>query len=542
MGWLAEAPTGDGAPGRPGPLGRLHGVARLVPALVAALVLAGWRAEARAQATTVRVEGGELAGAPVRDGVQAFKGVPYAAAPVGALRWRAPAAVEPWSGVRRTDRFGANCAQRKTFGDIDPYSPAMSEDCLYLNVWAPAARTGRPLPVMVWIHGGGLVAGSGSEPRHDGVALARKGVVLVTLNYRLGVFGFLASPGLSAEAGGRGSGDWGLMDQIAALKWVQRNIAAFGGDPRRVTIFGESAGSWSVSALTASPLARGLFQRAIGESGAAFPSDTPGVLPLAEAEAMGAQLLKTVKATSPAEARALTTGQLLDAEEGRSWRPNVDGAVLPSPPAELFASGRANPVPLLAGSNSDERFWPAAYAGVGYRDTLAGVFGAELAAKVAAAYPADLDEARRRFGGDAVIGYPTWAWAAAMRKTGRPTWLYLFDRKPGAPPGVTGQAYHSADIAYVFDHPAVSGGDQPQDRRVADVMSQYWVNFARSGDPNGPGLPPWPTYTSGDSSAERMVFGDMIAARPDPLLPRYEVLNQAFSAAAARTPAAAPAP
>ena len=512
---------------------------RLAVAGCGLAAMLGFGVQARAaQAGALHVDGGTLAEAPVVDGVRAFKGLPYAAAPTGDLRWRPPQPVEPWTGVRRVDRFGANCAQRKMFGDIDPYDPGMSEDCLFLNVWTPAQSAGERLPVMVWIHGGGLVAGSGSEPRHDGVALARRGVVLVTLNYRLGVFGFLASSALTAENGGRGSGDWGLMDQVAALRWVRRNIAAFGGDPEKVTIFGESAGSWSVSALTASPLAKGLIRRAIGQSGAAFPSDSPGVLPLADAEAAGAQMMRTLKVESLAEMRRASTGKLLDAEEGLAWRPDVDGTLLPRTPAELFASGQVSPVPLLAGSNTDERFWPAALDGVGYREALQRLFTPGEAARVAAAYPADDAEAHRQFGGDVVIGYPTWAWAAAARRNGAPTWLYLFDRTPGASAGVTGRASHAADIVYAFDHPQLRTDVAmlPQDQHVADVMSSYWVNFARTGDPNGPGLPAWPAYRPNAGEAKRLVFGDVISALPDPLLPRYEILDQAFRTSAPAKP------
>ncbi len=497
---------------------------------VIALALALWAAAfgaGRAQtATPIRVEGGLLsAAAPDASGVRVFRAVPYAAPPVGPGRWREPSPVVAWTGVRPTDRFGANCMQPKAFGDIDPTTPGMSEDCLFLNVWTPAKAADARLPVMVWIHGGGFVAGSGSEPRHDGTALARQGVVVVTINYRLGAFGALATPELSAETAWKGSGNWGLMDQIAALEWVQRNITAFGGDPAKVTVFGESAGSWSVSALTASPLAKGLFRGAIGESGAVFGSTLRPVQSLEQAQVAGAAFAAAAGAPTLAQLRALPAEALLKLPFEPV--PAVDGRVLPDAPERLIASGRGNPVPLIYGSTSAEGsfglFQRAPYEGVVAK--LAGSDGAALKDTL----PADPKAAEETLGGDLMIGYPTWAWAATLRReAGVKTWSYLFDRRIGAPDGVRGRAQHADDIVFAFDHPDRREGFTAveTDRRVAAAMSGYLVNFAKTLDPNGPGLPPWPAYAPEKGADARMRFADAPAAEPDTTLKRYRLLQR----------------
>ena len=299
----------------------------------------------------LHVDGGQIAAASANSqGVRTYKGLPYAAPPVWGLRWREPQPVMPWNGVHTADRFGPNCVQPKPFKDINPFVPAMSEDCLYLNVWT-AAKARQALPVFFWIHGGGYEAGSGSEPRHDGVALAQKGVVVVTINYRLGVFGFLAHPELTAESPHRASGDYAFLDMLAALRWVQQNIAQFGGDPRRVTIAGKSAGSDAVSRLMASPLARGLFQRAIGESGAAFGTELETTR--AEAEADGLAFATAMGGDNLARLRQRTPSELLSLETatGMDWKfgPEVDGWFLPQPASTIFAAGQQNDVPLIAG-------------------------------------------------------------------------------------------------------------------------------------------------------------------------------------------------
>ncbi len=288
------------------------------------------------------VEGGRLAlPGPDANGVRGYKGIPYAAPPVGPLRWKPPQPVPAWDGVRPAHAFGPNSVQGVVFDDIDPTVCGVSEDCLYLNVWTPAdPGTAQRLPVMVWIHGGGFAVGSGAEPRYDGARLAARGIVVVTLNHRLNALGFLAHPELTAELEHGASGNYGMLDLVAALQWVKRNIGAFGGDPEAVTIAGESAGSMAVSALMASPLAKGLFARAIGQSGAMFPSATRGLARLAEAEQAGLAFMRKVGAKSLAELRAAPAEAILAAAPGIGFWPIVDGWFLPKPPAEIFAAAR----------------------------------------------------------------------------------------------------------------------------------------------------------------------------------------------------------
>ena len=332
----------------------------LALSVLTALAVVGGAGDAAAEAR--RVEGGVIADVqPNSTGVRSFKGIPFAAPPIGELRWRAPQSVKPWQGERSADQFGPKCMQTGQPSDIDPHNLLMSEDCLYLNVWTPAKSSDDRLPVMVWIYGGGFKTGSGSEPWYNGANLAKKGVIVVTVNYRLDVFGFLSHPELTSESNDHASGNYGLLDQIAALGWVKRNIVAFGGDPGRTTCSGESAGSLSVSALMASPLARGLFQRVIGESGAMlFPDKSPFALaPLAKAEQAGVKFADLLSAHSIAELRDKPADALLDTlakhpDIPRMARgPIIDGRVLPVNAIEIFAKGQQTDVPLLAGSTSD---------------------------------------------------------------------------------------------------------------------------------------------------------------------------------------------
>ena len=507
----------------------------------ALLVLALTALAASAHAQTVT--GGRLA-PPRADafGIKAYKGVPYAAPPIGDLRWKAPAPVIAWSGARPTDRFGPNCVQPKRYADLDPFTPGMSEDCLYLNVWSPAKK-GEALPVFFWIHGGGYGAGSGAEPRHDGVALARKGVVVVTINYRLGPFGFLAHPELTQESPNKASGDQALADMIAALRWVRANIALLGGDPDRVTIAGESAGSDAVSRLMTSPQARGLFQRAIGQSGSAFGTlgrdtslaagEANGV---AFAKAFGGDDLAALRRRSEAEILAMWTAS----DTGLRFGPILDGWILPRGAAETFAAHQQSDVPLLTGWNRDEGslMEGGVFGAASLADTLKVRFG-DRAAEAAKFYPSDtpdqVSRSRINFAGDAWMGLPTWSWAAAQARTGKaPTYLYRFDHPPKVPDDWFGAgnrgkrfgAFHSADIVYVFDHPEIVGSWtlDAVDRRVADQMSSYWVNFAKTGDPNGPGLPAWTTYAP-DGDARKMLIGAETGAAADPDLARLRFLT-----------------
>src|SRR5208282_1316518 len=466
-------------------------------------------------AETLSVESGALvvpaAGA---HGVRVYKGIPYAAPPVGPLRWRPPQPVLPWDSVRSTSAFGPNSLQGIVFDDIDPLACGVSEDCLYLNVWTPAEpQRSEKLPVMVWIHGGGFGVGAGSEPRYNGTRLAARGIVVVTLNHRLNALGFLAHPQLTAESEHRASGNYGVLDLVAALQWVRRNIAAFGGDPDEVTIAGESAGSEAVSALMASPLAKGLFARAIGESGAMFatPSRTPA--PLERAEAAGLAFMRKVGAKTLAELRAAPAAAILAAAPGLGYRPIVDGFFLPKPPAEIFRAGEQSDVPLMAGWNNDEGFNFTLLQGDDakrpYPDLVRRIFGARTD-EALRWYPGgspDLDKASARaLGGDLTIIHSTWSWIEAQKAHGRAEiFRFRFGRAPLTPQGWFGErdsrdagAFHAGEILYVFDNlDAFPWLIEDSDRALAKLASSYWINFVKTGDPNGTGLPEWPSFRAG---------------------------------------------
>ena len=507
---------------------------------------------AQVQTRTGGVEG-FTAGAAVR----VFRGIPYAAPPVGARRWQPPQPVEPWKGERKATEFGPRCMQGRIYDDM-VFRDTPSEDCLYLNVWTPATSADARLPVMVWIYGGGFQAGSSSEPRQDGGKLAEKGVVVVSMNYRLGVFGFFSHPELTRESEKKASGNYGLLDQTAALRWVKENISAFGGDPGNVTVFGESAGSFSVSAQVASPLAKGLLHRAIGESGAFFRmSDTPPrTLPLAESEKSGAEFAASIGKPSLEALRALPAEELLKAvlESKRRFWPNVDGYFMPREALSVYTDGQQSKVTLLAGWNADER---RADVVLGEEKITAASFKEKTRARfkegagpLLAVYPAETDaealESAAALAGDLFIGYSTWKWIEVHAKTGgSPVYRYSFDRKiPVAPDKkIAGKpataedvgARHAGEIEYVFgaldSSPNVPWQDS--DRRLSDLMMSYWSNFARTGDPNGPGLPEWPRYAAG-GQASVMHLDVTSAARPDATRARYEALDALATAARAR--------
>jgi para-nitrobenzyl esterase len=514
-------------------------------------VLAGTLA-ATATAEPVKTTAGLVEGRTEADGaVRAFLGIPYAAPPVGDRRWREPQPAAPWKGVRPATAFGARCMQGRVYDDMI-FRDEESEDCLYLNVWTPARSASERLPVMVWIYGGGFRAGSASEPRQDGSRLARKGVVVVSMNYRLGVFGFFAHPELSAESGRKASGNYGLMDQLAALRWVSENVAAFGGDPARVTLFGESAGSFSVSALVASPLGKGLFQRAIGESGA-YAGRTELPLPtLAASEKTGAGFAAALGAGSLEALRRRPAAELLQAsaEARPHFSPLVDGYVLPKDPGETYAAGEQSRVPLLAGWNADEVragvvLGPQRPTAKSFAEQTRARFG-PAADAVLKVYPAGTDaeavESAAALAGDTFLVYATWKWIELQRQAGAPVYRYSFDRKIPVAPGtmVNGVpatasdvgARHAGEIEYVFgaldSDPKVPW--EPADRALSDAMMSYWTNFARSGDPSGPGLPAWPRFT-GEGGPQVMHLDVKSEARPDVLRARYETLDAALSAA-----------
>ena len=524
----------------------LTATVRLVLALYAVVVLSLIAAASAAE--PLHVDGGAIADTPIdANRVRNFKGIPFAAPPVGDLRWREPQPVKPWQGERSADQFGPRCMQTSRLGAIDPLNPHMSEDCLYLNVWTPANTASDKLPVMVWIYGGSFNVGAGSEPWYNGANLAKKGVIVVTLNYRVDVFGFLAHPDLTTESEHRASGNYGLQDQLAALTWVKRNIAAFGGDPDRVTVFGESAGSLSVSALMASPLGRGLFSRAIGESGAMlYPDNSPFARqPLAKAEQAGLKFAELLSAHSIAELRAKRAEDVLNVAAqnaastvGTVRGPILDGYVLPVNPAEQFAKGRQNDVPLLAGSNADEgtlfayRVQPQPTPG-SFVDQVRVFFGSQ-AETVLTVYPsATPEQTKASFPallGDQLISYPTWLWDTLQAKTGKaPIYRYSFELRPPAPeasltPLAAQGVFHSAEILYVFDNLQVREWNwRPEDRKMAELLSSYWVNFAKNGDPNAPGLPEWPKYTGPNGSVMRLSLQPSAGA--DPHLDRYLMLN-----------------
>jgi para-nitrobenzyl esterase len=481
-------------------------------------------------------------------GVRAYKGIPFAAPPVGPLRWRAPQPVAAWTGVRATDAFGPSSVQSKVWDDIHLPEIGVSEDCLYLNVWTPAAPgAGGDLAVLFWVHGGGFVVGSGTEPRYDGSRLAARGIVVVTVNHRLNALGFLAHPDLTAEAGF--SGNWGLLDLVAALQWVNRNIAAFGGDPAKVTIAGESAGSMAVSGLMASPLARGLFRACIGQSGALFPALVEPMKSREQAEADGVAFFSGLGVRSLWQARALPAGAILGAAPGLGFRPTVDGRVLPKSPPALFASRDHNDVALMAGWNKDEGFnftlAPHGDAAEKLGAILAETFGAR-AAEAASHYPggAEADASAATLGADIRIVHKTWAWLEAQKRHGRaPVYRFQFDRAPLTPQGWFGErdsrtagAFHAGEINYVFDtldvYPWLI---EDADREIVRTTTAYWVNFVQTLDPNGPGLPAWAPYREGSEPV--MHIERVSGARPAADRARHEFLA-GFVAATPTAPAA----
>ena len=505
-----------------------------VATVLCALTLAGG-ALAAAPDADVKTANGVLAGTTdAGTGVRSFKGIPYAQPPIGNLRWRAPQPVRDWQGVRRADAFGPRAMQLPLFGDMVFRSTGMSEDCLYLNVWAPAAGRQRR-PVLVYFFGGGFVAGDGSEPRYDGAGMARKGIVAVTVTFRLGVFGFLAHPALTRESARHASGNYGLMDQSAALRWVQKNIAAFGGDPKRVTIAGESAGSYSVSAQMASPWSRDLFAGAIGESGSLM--GTRPMAPLADAERRGAAFAAGLGASSLPALRALPAAQVLGATSGPHpphFGAIVDGDFLPRPPAEVYAAGAQAHVPLLVGWNSQEQdaggvLGKDLATPENFAKALRTVFG-DRADDAARLYPAftdaQADQSATALASDRFIAFSTWKWYDLHRRTGdKPVFRYFFARPR---PGGSG-AVHSGEIEYALGNLATntSYAWTPDDYKVSETMQDYFADFVKTGDPNGAGLPAWPAANRGFS--EPVMRLDVNSrAEPETHRERYRFLDRFY--------------
>ena len=492
-------------------------------------------------APVVTAPAGTMEGTATPDGkVHAFKGIPYAAPPVGTLRWQAPQPAAKLTGTFSAKSYGHHCAQSNSFADMIFHDPGPSEDCLTLNIWTPAnAKPGAKLPVMFWIHGGGYYAGGASEARHDGVSLANHGVIIVTINYRLGIFGFFVHPELTAESAHHASGNYGLLDQVQALQWTHDNIAAFGGDPANVTIFGESAGSFAVSTLMASPLSKNLFAKAIGESGGALVSSVLASETREARESKDSAIAqKTFNTSSLADLRKLSTQQILDGmtTSKAHFSPDVDGYLLPKPVVDIYAAGEQAHVPLIAGWNNDEMraaviMNPVKPTSQSFTAQAQKDFG-DAAPAFLKLYPAATDADAVKSAGDLAsdrfIDYATWRWLEAQTKTGgAPTYRYLF-----ALPAPTDKyhpvavgTFHSDDIEYVFGTIDSRPGATftPADRKMTEQMQQYWTNFAKTGDPNGASLPKWPVYKPTDFEVLRL--DATTAAAPDTTRERYLFLD-----------------
>jgi para-nitrobenzyl esterase len=517
-----------------------------------ALLAASIAAPLARAADEVAVETGKLQGTINKDHtVRIFKGVPFAAPPIGDLRWKAPQPAPKWTGVRPADKFGSACLQTDVYGDIYFRDKQPSEDCLNLVIWVPANADTKPLPVFVWYYGGGFVAGGNSEVRYDGEALAKKGIIVVEPNYRLGVFGFFSHPELSKESGKQASGNYGLLDQVAALQWVVKNIAAFGGDPHNITIGGESAGSMSVSGLMASPLSRDLFQKALGESGAFFPSpDGRGLRthPRSETEHVGAKFAASVGAASLAQMRAKPANDLLQAaakyEDGFAFGPNLDGYFLPSTVQAVFEHGKQSKVALLAGWNADENTMevllsPSKTTAKSFTQMAQARFG-EHAPQFLKLYPALSDAealaSAEALAGDDFIAFATWKWIELQRRTGNaPVYHYRFEQVPATMPGAkvgpvpasAAGARHAGEIEYVFETLQSQQGAPwtDDDYKVSAAMANYWANFIKTGDPNGKDLPQWPKSEKANGYQVMHLSGKRIGAEKDALRTRYEFLD-----------------
>ncbi|MCW8195291.1 carboxylesterase family protein [Proteobacteria bacterium 005FR1] len=472
--------------------------------------LAAFGSAALAAPVTISTPQGKLQGQS-EHGVNAFKGIPFALPPIGERRWKPAEPAPKWQGVRLAEQYGPNCIQ-VPYPEGSFFSrPAFptSEDCLYLNVWTPAnlddGKSAEKLPVMVWIHGGALTRGGGSVDVYDGSNLTRKGVVVVTINYRLGPLGYFSHPELTAESPHKASGNQGTTDQIQALKWVQENIAAFGGDPDQVTIFGESAGSWSVNHLVASPLAKDLFHGAIGQSGAVLspmPQLKTDVAGQASAESMGKQFAAEAlgsKKAGLAALRALPAHAIMAVAEASGFRTQgiVDGWVFPDQIYNIMAEGKQNPVPVIVGFNSDEgtTLGAAARLPASKEAYIKGVkqrYGG-YADEYLQLYPADdlrqstLDAFR-----DSFVSWSMPTWAMMTANVDQPAWLYYFSHRPSGPMKEKLGAYHAAEIQYVFDN---YREDIPHEQEMAEIMSDYWVAFAKTGNPNEADRPEWKPYT-----------------------------------------------
>jgi para-nitrobenzyl esterase len=505
------------------------------------LILAGISTvfASRAQTTNLEVKtvNGVVQGVTETSGIRSFKGIPFAKPPVGDLRWKAPQPADNWQGVLKVDHFGPQAMQRHLYSDMIFRSAGTSEDCLYLNIWTPAKTGKEKLPVLVYFYGGGFRTGDGSEGRYDGESMAKKGIVALTVNYRLGIFGFLAHPELTKESPEHASGNYGLMDQHAALLWVKKNIAAFGGDPEKVTIAGESAGSMSVSAQMASPLSKGLFRAAIGESGALLGNLSPA--PLAIAERTGVSFANKVKASSLADLRKIPADSLLKWGDNGRFGCTVDGYFLPQPPQEIFAAGKQMHVALLAGWNSAEgdyksilgRNIPATPEN--YKAAIERLYGAR-AADVWQQYPAVSKEeviaSGNALASDRFIAFSTWKLVTMHARTqNAPVYRYWYIRpRPKLATDVeapTG-AVHSAEIEYAMGnlHYNKVYNWTPEDHKTSEIMQTFFANFIKTENPNAAGLPVW-DMVQGNGTKKVMVIDADAKGMPDYTQARYALME-----------------
>jgi para-nitrobenzyl esterase len=457
----------------------------------------------------VRTEAGLVSGVKNGSGdVTAYKGIPFAAPPIGNLRWKAPQPAAHWDGVQKCDAFGPSPMQPKpvpfmvyTSEFLIPEQP-ISEDCLYLNVWTNAKTKTDKRPVFVWIYGGGFTSGGSACAIYDGEAMAKKGVIFVSVNYRVGVFGFLAHPELTKESPDKASGNYGLLDQVSALQWVKKNIAAFGGDPDNVTIAGQSAGSMSVNCLVASPLTKGLFNKAIAESGSLLiKSPMLATYNLQTAEEQGVKLAEKAGTKSLADMRAMPADEVLNKFQGR-YAPIVDGYVLPQSVADIFAANKQNHVPLLTGWNADEAFVMGFKNKDEYKKQAEKDYGAD-AEKFLKYFPAETDEQAARsqveLSRNEIFALSGYKWAGIQSKyANSPVYVYNFARKvPATGDMAKYGAFHTAEVPYVMDDlKFLNRPLKPSDHQLAKMMSAYWVNFIKTGNPNGNGLPAWPKYNT----------------------------------------------
>jgi para-nitrobenzyl esterase len=515
-------------------------------------------------AVQATIENGVIEGNyDTKTGIQTYFGIPFAKPPVGELRWKAPQALDNWSGVKETKKFGPRPVQPIVFGDMNSRSNGLSEDCLYLNVWTPAKRNTKDLPVLLYFYGGGNVAGDASEPRYDGESMAKKGIVVITCNYRLNVFGNFAHPELSAETSYKGSGNYGYFDQIAAMKWVQKNIAKFGGDPKKVTIAGESAGSISVSYQMASPLAKGLIAGAIGESGAGI-NPTMSPVTLAEAEKQGVEFAKNAGIPTLKQLRALSTREIYEMynESKRFGFPVViDGYFMPKTLPQIFNAKEQAQVPLLLGWNSAEIPGMAFMQGKPYTDE-------NYIARVKQEYPTDFEEVMKLYphgsekeielsatalAADRFISYSTWKWFDLHRNnSSQPVYRYLYSKirpelvdnsvasglaggtvkkdanapKPPVPVG----APHACEIEYCMGnlHLVKEYAWMADDFKVSETMLNYFANFIKTGNPNGDKLPDWTAAKAGDATPPVMIIdteSKTVKASNDA---RYEFMDKAY--------------